>query len=295
MPTIGQSITQREYYTNSGDNPTFDNWGTYQYMLLEDIINNFLLTYVGDDKLINKVERYEVIFHAKRAIQELHYDALREIQGFELEVPDTLKIPLPHDFVSLVKVGYVSEDGMIFTINQNFNSSTPKSYLQDGTVHKNILFDNTDTALRGTPVVEENWRTGTEGDVDKPTREHAGGRYGLDPATTNGNGSYLIDKDQGFVLFSSNLKGKNIVIEYVSDGLYGYAESEIKIHKLAETFMYDYLVSTILKGKFGVQEFVVRRAQKQASASLRNAKIRLNSIKLGELTQLLKGKNKWIK
>ena len=295
MPTIGQSITQREYYTNSGDNPTYDNWGTYQYMLLEDIINNFLLTYVGDDKLINKVERYEVIFHAKRAIQELHYDALREIQGFELEVPDTLKIPLPHDFVSLVKVGYVSEDGMIFTINQNFNSSTPKSYLQDGTVHKNILFDNNDNAFRGTPVVEENWREGTEGDVDKPTREHAGGRYGLDPATTNGNGSYLIDKDQGFVLFSSNLKGKNIVIEYVSDGLYGYAESEIKIHKLAETFMYDYLVSTILKGKFGVQEFVVRRAQKQASASLRNAKIRLNSIKLGELTQLLKGKNKWIK
>ena len=38
------------------------------------------MTYVGDDKVINKVERYEVIFHAKRAIQELHYDELREIE-----------------------------------------------------------------------------------------------------------------------------------------------------------------------------------------------------------------------
>ena len=56
------------------------------------------------------------------------------------------------------------------------------------------------------------------------------------------------------------------------------ADNEIKIHKLAETFMYDYLSATILKSKFGVQEFIVRRAQKQASASLRNAKIRLNSI-----------------
>ena len=59
--------------------------------------------------------------------------------------------------------------------------------------------------------------------------------------------------------------------------------------------MYDYLVSTILKGKFGVQEYILRRAQKQASSSLKKAKIRLNSIKLGELTQLLKGRNKWIK
>ena len=81
----------------------------------------------------------------------------------------------------------------------------------------------------------------------------------------------------------------------MSDGLYSYADNEIKLHKLAETFMYDYLSATILKSKFGVQEFIVRRAQKQASASLRNAKIRLNSIKLGELTQLLKGRNKWIK
>lgn len=295
MPTIGQSISQREYYTNSDVNPGDDNWGTYQYMLLEDIINNFLLTYVGDDKVINKVERYEVIFHSKRALQELHYDVLREIEGFELEIPDTLKIALPHDFVSLVKVGYVGKDGMAYSINQNFNSSTPKSYLQDGTEHKNMLFDVDGNALRGTPVIEDNWRTGTDGDVEEPTAEISGKRYGMDTGTANNNGSYLIDKDQGFILFSSNLKGKNIIIEYVSDGLYGYAETEIKIHKLAETFMYDYLQSTILKSKFGVQEYIVRRAQKQAAASLRNAKIRLNSIKLAELTQLLKGRNKWIK
>lgn len=295
MPTIGQHITQREYYTNSGDNPANDNWGTYQYMLLDDIINNFLLTYVGDDKVINKVERHEVIFHAKRAIQELHYDALREIEGFELEIPDTLKVPLPHDFVSLVKVGYVSSDGMVHNINQNFNSSTPKSYLQEGTETADILFDGDGNALTGTPVIEDKWREGTEGKVDEPTGQIVGKRYGMDTGSANHNGSYLIDKNQGFILFSSNLKGKNIIIEYVSDGLYGYAETEIKIHKLAETFMYDYLQSTILKGKFGVQEYIVRRAQKQASASLRNAKIRLNSIKLGELTQLLKGRNKWIK
>ena len=49
MPTIGQSITQKKYYQNDGTIPTNDNWGTYQYLLLEDIINNFILSYVGDD------------------------------------------------------------------------------------------------------------------------------------------------------------------------------------------------------------------------------------------------------
>ena len=64
---------------------------------------------------------------------------------------------------------------------------------------------------------------------------------------------------------------------------------------MAETFMYDYISATILSSKFSVPEYAVRRAKKQSSASLRNLKIRLNSIKLTELTQILRGRDKWIK
>ena len=295
MPTIGTHINQREYYQNSGDNPTWDNWGTYQYLLLEDVVNNFLLTYVGDDKVINKVERNEVVFHAKRGLQELHYDALREIRGFEAELPDNLKMHLPHDFVSPVKISYVGDDGLTHQIPQNYNTATPTSYLQDNSAQKNILMDNNNNALTGTPVIETNWRNQSDKGVVEPDTNLLGQRFGMDTGSTNHNGSYVLDKNQGFILFSSDLSGKNIVIEYVSDGMYGLADNEIKVHKLAENFMYDYLVSTILKQKFGVQEYIVRRAQKQASASLRNTKIRLNSIKLGELTQILRGRDKWIK
>ena len=42
MPKVGVNITQREYYQNNGNNPAFENWGTYQYLLLDDIINNFV-------------------------------------------------------------------------------------------------------------------------------------------------------------------------------------------------------------------------------------------------------------
>ena len=295
MPIIGTPISQLEYYQNSGNNPTNENWGTYQYLLLQDIINNFLLTYVGDDKVINKADRNEVIFHAKRGIQELHYDALREIVQFEAQLPDNLKMHLPHDFVSSVKISYVGEDGLTHPIINNYNGATPTSYLQDNTAQRNILMDNNGQSITGTPVIETNWAAQKDSPVDSPSPGHLGQRFGMNTATTNHNGSYVIDKNQGFIMFSSNLAEKNIVIEYVSDGMYALADSEIKIHKLAETFMYDYIVSSILKQKFGVQEYIVRRAVKQSGASLRNAKIRLNSIKLNELTQTLRGRDKWIK
>jgi hypothetical protein len=262
---------------------------------LEDIINNFLLSYVGDDKVINKVDRNEVVFHAKRGLQEIHYDALREILGFEAQVPETLQMHLPHDFVSLVKVSYVGSDGSTHDIVQNFNSKITKSYLQDNSAQKNILLDSSGNALTGTPVIETNWRNKRPDGLGSTGKLSKGKRFGMDTSTANSNGSYLIDKNLGMILFSSNLQEENIIIQYVSDGVYGLSDSEIKVHKLAETFMYDYLQSTILKSKFGVQEYIVRRASKQSSASLRNAKIRLNSIKLNELTQILRGRDKWIK
>jgi hypothetical protein len=294
MPKIGVDITQREYYQNNGVNPKNENWGSYQYMLLTDIVNNFMLTYVGDDKVINKVDRNDVVFHAKRGLQEIHYDALREIRGFEVEVPETLKMHLPHDFVSLVKVSYVGSDGKLHPIMPDHDFTTPISYLQDNTVDANLLIDSNGNAVTGTPVIETNWKA-RGGNLNTPDRYSLGKRFGMNTSTANHNGAYHIDKDQGLIMFSSALSMVNIVIEYVSDGVYGLSDSEIKIHKLAETFMYDYINAQILRGKFNVQEYIVRRVDKRLKASRANMKIRLNSIKLHELTQILRGRDKWIK
>ena len=38
------------------------NLGGYQYTSLKDIINNFLIAYVGENKLIGKVKRTDVAF-----------------------------------------------------------------------------------------------------------------------------------------------------------------------------------------------------------------------------------------
>ena len=54
-----------------------DNYGSYQYVKLNDIVSNFLVGYVGHNKLLPDAKRTDVIFHAKRALQEFSYDTLK--------------------------------------------------------------------------------------------------------------------------------------------------------------------------------------------------------------------------
>ena len=127
-------ITGYQYYENSGNNWEEDNWGSYQYVNLIDIVNNFMLMYVGNDKLINNVERYNVLFHAKRGLQELNYDAMKETKIVELTVCDNLRIVLPPDFVNWVRIS-LYKDGILSPLSENIQTNFAQSYLQDNDCH----------------------------------------------------------------------------------------------------------------------------------------------------------------
>ena len=62
--------TQQQYY-NSG------NYGGYQFTSLNDVIDNFMATYVGTDKILSNVLRSDVSFHAHRAMQKLSFDTFK--------------------------------------------------------------------------------------------------------------------------------------------------------------------------------------------------------------------------
>ena len=83
---------------------------------LKDIINNFMVAYVGQDKLIPNVRRSDVIFHAKRGLQEFSYDTLKSIKSQELIVPPSLSITIPQDYVNYVKMSWVDDAGVKHTI-----------------------------------------------------------------------------------------------------------------------------------------------------------------------------------
>ena len=112
-------ITQYEYYENNGNQPEDKNWGSYQYVSLYDIVNNFMLMYSGNHSLVNNEERYKVLFHAKRGIQELNYDAFKEIKILQLTVCNTLRFVLPSDYVNWVRIS-VYKNGLLYPLTEFF-------------------------------------------------------------------------------------------------------------------------------------------------------------------------------
>jgi hypothetical protein len=125
-------INQRKYYTNDGTSPTDSNWGSYQYVSLDNIMTNFELMYDGNHSLVNNENRYKILFHAKRAIQELNYDAFKEIKALELTVYDDLRYVLPSDYVNWVKL-YLFKNNVLRELTENIQVQSSIQYLQNST------------------------------------------------------------------------------------------------------------------------------------------------------------------
>lgn len=302
-------LTGYQYYENSGNIPENENWGSYQYVSLEDIVNNFMLMYVGNDKLINNVQRYNVLFHAKRGIQEINYDALKEIKVLEISICDDLKFILPNDYVNYVRIS-LYKDGVLRPLTENIQTNYSNSYLQDNNCR--VLFDQDGNVLEGTSILDYDRVTnqqktmypgsglyaGREGiNIDQNWYfDYAiGANYGLNTETANVNPTYRIDKASGVINFGSGMAGELCILEYISDGMQDGDDSKVSINKMAEEFIYAYIKYAILNAKVGVQEYVVNRAKKDKTALLRNAKIRLSNIHPGRLLMNMRGRDKWIK
>ena len=292
-----------------------DNYGGYQYASLNDIINNFIVAYVGAGKLIPSVKRTDVIFHAKRGMQEFSYDTLKSVKSQELTISPSLTAVIPQDYVNYVRLSWIDQLGVkrIIYPNTNLTINPAQAPEQDSTgqIVQDNLEENIDT---DPPQTVERWRSADDKkitglfnaasvnagyDIDGINMSSIywggayGQRYGLDPSLTQTNGWFGIDEVRGVFTFSSNLKDRLIVIEYISDGL-AY-DLDTRVPKMIEDAMYAHISHAIISTRINQPEYIVQRLRRERSAKLRNAKIRLSNIKIEELTQLMRGKSKWIK
>ena len=382
------------YNSNTG-------FGNYQFTSLEDVINQFIVAYVGEDKIISKIKRSDVQFHAMRALQELSFDTFKSTKAQEIEIPPNLSMILPHDYVNYVKISWsdskgiehtiypISKTSNPFSIKQNtdgtydFDTDNDDIYDQNSLSHENVVFKmftaygtgvvsqsattsatltldfsltnddptsdlvvgmfvtgsfdfpigttissidtvNNEITLSNLPTndvpsvgltqlrfTKENifavsntaskFKSGSSNinqntiDYDQSTDidSRSGSRFGIDPQYAQANGSFFIDEVGGRIHFSSNISGKTVILKYISDSL--GTDAEMQVHKFAEEAMYKCIAYAIVNAKANVQEYVVRRFQKDRFAAVRKAKLRLSNLKLEELTQILRGKSKQIK
>ena len=292
--------TNENYYEgangvfNNGD----ENYGNYQFISLKDIVGNFLISYVGEGKIIPRVRRQDVLFHAQRAIQELSYDTFKSTKAQEIEIPPSLTMPLPHDYVNYVKLTFHDDSGLEHIIYPARKTSNPTAILQDGNFH--YTFDN--SGKLSTASDSDTWSafssnaTSTSQNSDQSLYEYhtdTGKRFGLNPENAQSNGVFFIDEVKGRIHFSSDLCDKTITLKYVSDSL--GTDSEMIVHKFAEEAMYKWIAHAILSTRENIQEYIVARFKKERFAAIRQAKLRLSNIKIEELTQVMRGKSKQIK
>ena len=431
--------TQQQYYSNN-------NFGGYQFTSISDIVDNFMATYVGEGKILSKTNRADVSFHAHRALQELSFDTFKSCKTQEIEIPPSLVMPLPQDYVNYVKLSWSDDSGVEHVIYPASKTSNPTPIRQNddgeyklqaiGTLtngttsivlddeyteivvgmsvsapniplgsiveatsttsgittitidtaggvtytgtetltftNNGNLLEQVETSLVLTglswTVSEDKITTASASDAstvkvgmsvsheDFPpdtivvdvngaiitTSEDAtntgssenvnfvsyikisdtwdkykshtpaanntndyqdyqndiywpneGRRYGLEPSHAQVNGSYYIDCREGKIHFSSNISGKTVILEYISDSL--GTDDEMQVHKFAEEAIYKWIAYGCLAARIDVPEYVIRRYKKERFAETRKAKLRLSNIKLEEITQILRGKSKQIK
>ena len=300
----GGEYGNRDAYGNTVE----ENYGSYSYISLEDVINNFQIAYVGTGKLIPSCKRTDIIFHAKRGMQEFSYDTLKSIKSQELNIPPELSVVIPQDYVNYTAVSWIDQLGVkrpIYPAN-NLTTNPFENPIQDS---KGVpTQDNFGNNVEGTSITEERWRTADDTLINQDNVEDLynegydnwgwdeqllGQNYGLDPQYAQVNGWFTINHREGKMSFSSNLAGALIVLEYISDGL-AY-DMDTQVPKLAEEALYAHISHAIVASRINQPEYIVRRLKQERSAKLRNAKLRLSNIKLDEIVQVMRGKSKWLK
>jgi len=276
--------TQQAYYTGTS-------FGGYQFVSINDIINNFIFSNTGEDTLIPKIKKSVVQYHALRSLQELSYDTFKSLKSMEITLPPSLQMLLPQDYVNYTSLTFMGKDGLERTIYPTRKTSNPLNPNQnaDGTFD----FDHNDDAdTNDDGETELNYTESNTWSTHKATTS-------TDPDITNyvdGTAvypTYYIDNDTGKIHFSSNMSGKTITLKYISDGV--GTDAEMIVHKFAEEAMYKCIASAILSSRSNVPEYVVARLKRERFSAVRTAKLRLSNLKVNEMIDAMRGKGKHLK
>ena len=163
------------------------------YTSIDEVVNDFQL--MMDDTSYDKdANVYQLRLLALQGLRELKFDAEQEVKTSELFVNSTnLRCTLPSDFVKLLRVGYKNSADEFVSLGYKSDLSL------DAGVTSQISED---------PYDENNPYFHTD----------MGRKYGVGGGQ-NALGYYRLNRDLNSISFSSDLAGKTVFVEYISDGI----------------------------------------------------------------------------
>ena len=150
----GSGATPNLTYYNGNDH------GEYGYISLQDIVDNFIATYIGTGKILEGTFTGDVNYHAHRALQELSYDTLKSCKAISITLPPSLMMTVPNDYVNYTKITYADDNGIEHVLYPTSKTSAPDSIQQDA--DGNYMFDNT----KGSVLTQNEWNLNITSFID---------------------------------------------------------------------------------------------------------------------------------
>ena len=163
------------------------------YTSIDEVVNDFQL--MMDDTSYDKdAQIYQLRLLALQGLRELKFDAEQEVKRVQRSVSSSsLLITLPSDFVKLLRVGYKNSNDEFVSLGYKSNLSLSASV---------------------TPQIGNN-----NFDENNPYyHTDVGRKFGVGGGN-NTLGYYRLNRIENTINFSSDLAGKTVFIEYISDGI----------------------------------------------------------------------------
>lgn len=263
----------QEAYENS------DLHGHYQYVPLKQIIDDFLYETMDDDSLLKNIRRTKIIKHAKDALRELNKNVFNDTKKIEITVPESLAVIMPHDFVSFknARVVIYDEGTSSFRtkqLNRNTDINIADGILQDHNAE--ILFDDEGRVLNAD----------ASNGYNIPFKTYKF-KKGGDNKQISKYGEFIVDEKNGKILFSSDLYDKQIVLEYLTDGLQfnTYGEDEIKVHKNMIEVLKNRIYFTLIQYRRNIPQNEKHRALQRFKTTRHEARLDRAKFNLIEITR----------
>lgn len=279
--------TPFDYHNNEG------NHGNYQFTPLKELVNELLFEYSDSDHILKNTKRSRILHYVKDGIRKFNKQVFKDIRAIEITVPENLSIAMPHNFVDYVRISLVVEDPAtnsfrLMPLDVNNNMNIADGYLQDHDAE--ILFDQQGGILMADASNVYN----------KPykkyqfTSDPMGGYFEKDTSKLSKFGEFVVDERHGKIAFSSDLFDKEIVLEYLSDGLEfdTYGEEEIKVHKQLIPVVQEWVYYSCIKGKKNVSRSDKTAALNRFKAVKHQAKLERAKFNFLDIAKALRTSSK---
>lgn len=216
--------TSAEYH----DNP--DNWGKYSQITLKSIVDDMLADGTDTANYLSNTKRSQIVRKLKDGINIVNRDVHKTVLAAQFTVSPSLYFQVPQDYMDWLRISVVDDDGRLRPLDENKKINTSDGYLQN---HRYEVLFNHKGELLTTDMANayqhpyrryefgENFHCGHD--------HHEVHRHDRNRSL----GEFKVDQHRGTMLFSSNLIGRDMVLEYYSDGaaMEELNEREITVHK----------------------------------------------------------------